>query len=351
MVEIKEIGKTAVDGTYEIEKFADDPFVARFLSPDPVIQSPGNAQNYNRYSYALNNPLKYTDPSGYKYRGADMGDNPGGFFNHGFKLPQNGTMGSGSHWSDGMMGEYYDFAFGSSKKFDAKYGVGAHNIGWSVWSDSYLAEKWRADDISIYDVETVEVFEVKTKTENWVGTEKNPYQILVSTDEVTSYELVVKGNDLNGEADDGDGLSMNDAGIMISAFGYSNFMKTELLKWGMKGADWGKAGANYLNLHLKAGKMAGYAGVGIYGFNSYSSFANGNNLQGVSNGLMSMYSFIATKGGIPGMVITAPFFAIDATIGMDNFILYNINYGIEQSNQIQNGNWGVSLWRPGRAFR
>jgi hypothetical protein len=28
------------------------------------VQSPDYGQNYNRYSYALNNPLKYTDPSG-----------------------------------------------------------------------------------------------------------------------------------------------------------------------------------------------------------------------------------------------------------------------------------------------
>lgn len=36
----------------------------RFLSPDNYIQSPGNPQNYNRYANTLNNPLKYTDPSG-----------------------------------------------------------------------------------------------------------------------------------------------------------------------------------------------------------------------------------------------------------------------------------------------
>jgi len=42
-----------------------DPVIGRFLSPDPVLQDPANAQNYNKYSYVLNNPLKYTDPSGY----------------------------------------------------------------------------------------------------------------------------------------------------------------------------------------------------------------------------------------------------------------------------------------------
>lgn len=42
-----------------------DPVLARFLSPDPIIQSPDDLQNYNRYSYVFNNPLKYTDPSGH----------------------------------------------------------------------------------------------------------------------------------------------------------------------------------------------------------------------------------------------------------------------------------------------
>jgi len=42
-----------------------DPATGMFLSPDPVIQSPGDWVNYNRYSYCMGNPLKYTDPSGY----------------------------------------------------------------------------------------------------------------------------------------------------------------------------------------------------------------------------------------------------------------------------------------------
>ena len=41
-----------------------DPVVGRFLSPDPYVQSPDFSQNFNRYSYCLNNPLKYTDPNG-----------------------------------------------------------------------------------------------------------------------------------------------------------------------------------------------------------------------------------------------------------------------------------------------
>ncbi len=41
-----------------------DPVVARFFSPDPYVQMPNSTQNYNRYSYCLNNPLMYADPSG-----------------------------------------------------------------------------------------------------------------------------------------------------------------------------------------------------------------------------------------------------------------------------------------------
>ena len=41
-----------------------DPKLHRFMQPDNFIQDPTNTQNHNRYGYVLNNPLKYTDPSG-----------------------------------------------------------------------------------------------------------------------------------------------------------------------------------------------------------------------------------------------------------------------------------------------
>ncbi|HJU40748.1 MAG TPA: RHS repeat-associated core domain-containing protein [Tahibacter sp.] len=39
--------------------------LGRFLSVDPLIQSPANSQSLNPYSYVLNNPLAGIDPSGY----------------------------------------------------------------------------------------------------------------------------------------------------------------------------------------------------------------------------------------------------------------------------------------------
>ena len=42
-----------------------DPTIGRFLQADPIIQDPYNTQSLNRYSYVMNNPLSYTDPTGY----------------------------------------------------------------------------------------------------------------------------------------------------------------------------------------------------------------------------------------------------------------------------------------------
>jgi RHS repeat-associated protein len=41
-----------------------DPALGRFLSPDNYVQDAGFTQSYNRYSYCVNNPLIYTDPTG-----------------------------------------------------------------------------------------------------------------------------------------------------------------------------------------------------------------------------------------------------------------------------------------------
>jgi RHS repeat-associated protein len=38
--------------------------IGRFLTTDPVAGTPGNPQSWNRYTYALNNPMRYTDPHG-----------------------------------------------------------------------------------------------------------------------------------------------------------------------------------------------------------------------------------------------------------------------------------------------
>ncbi len=42
-----------------------DAEIGRFLSPDPYVFQPMNTQGFNRYAYVQNNPMRYTDPSGF----------------------------------------------------------------------------------------------------------------------------------------------------------------------------------------------------------------------------------------------------------------------------------------------
>lgn len=56
---LDEVGIIHMNGrTYDAE-------IGRFMQADPMVQEPGNGQNLNRYSYVLNSPMSYTDPSGY----------------------------------------------------------------------------------------------------------------------------------------------------------------------------------------------------------------------------------------------------------------------------------------------
>jgi len=74
-----------------------DPIIGRFISPDPFIQDPYNPQNLNRYTYCLNNPLIYVDPTG-NFFGAI-----GGFFSGIFNsiFGGGGLDSGGSDWGGG----------------------------------------------------------------------------------------------------------------------------------------------------------------------------------------------------------------------------------------------------------
>jgi RHS repeat-associated protein len=54
-----------------------DPLLARMMSADPIVDDPMNGQTWNRYSYVANNPLAFTDPSGYCFLGCGTMGNLG----------------------------------------------------------------------------------------------------------------------------------------------------------------------------------------------------------------------------------------------------------------------------------
>jgi RHS repeat-associated protein len=45
-----------------------DPFMGRFMTPDPVVQFAASGQGWNAYAYVGNNPLSAMDPSGYSWK-------------------------------------------------------------------------------------------------------------------------------------------------------------------------------------------------------------------------------------------------------------------------------------------
>ena len=92
--------------------------LGRFLSPDDYVQEPGNSQSFNRYSYCLNNPLKYTDPTGELFGIDDLIIGVSAFVtgyvangittnNWGWKSVQNGLVSAGMSligWHSGGVG-------------------------------------------------------------------------------------------------------------------------------------------------------------------------------------------------------------------------------------------------------
>ena len=74
-----------------------DPIQGRMLSPDNYVSTPFGTQGYNRYGYALNNPLTITDPDG-EFILIVIGAAIGGVINLGIKAFQ-GKIGS---FSDGL---------------------------------------------------------------------------------------------------------------------------------------------------------------------------------------------------------------------------------------------------------
>ena len=69
-----------------------DPLMGRFMSADPIVQTPEDLRSFNRYSYVWNNPMRMFDPTGFEALqtgGLSYGDSnysSGSIFSIGFGL-------------------------------------------------------------------------------------------------------------------------------------------------------------------------------------------------------------------------------------------------------------------------
>ena len=93
-----------------------DPLMSSFLSVDEYVQDPTSAQNFNRYAYCLNNPLKYTDPSGWFYQGGS----------HSYACDQNAER---LVTNNELYAEQYERFFGQKENHKAYYMEGEEQKG------------------------------------------------------------------------------------------------------------------------------------------------------------------------------------------------------------------------------
>lgn len=125
-----------------------DPVVGRFLSPDPFVQAPGFTQSFNRYSYCLNNPLIYTDPSGKNFLGflfraiagnylMGVGDN---WINKGMPIKdafKATPIVAGTNFSPGNFTQQYNYGFSNPQ-------VDAHNLVQHELKFEQRYDRWEA---------------------------------------------------------------------------------------------------------------------------------------------------------------------------------------------------------------
>lgn len=88
-----------------------DPIMGRMLGPDENIQDPNFTQDYNSYTYARNNPLKYTDPSGNVYQ--IQYDNPLNTNNNSNQQLWEFAIGLAAGGIGGAVGDYIGGAVGA----------------------------------------------------------------------------------------------------------------------------------------------------------------------------------------------------------------------------------------------
>lgn len=129
-----------------------DPTVGRFLNVDATIQDESDLQNLNAYSYVLNRPLVYTDPSGFLFSGVGkwwkkhkaeaasvagmiVGYMIGGPFGAGFGGSFAGTLAVGGSFGDALLAGARGGAY-STLQAGLSFGVGDlyghETIAWSA---------------------------------------------------------------------------------------------------------------------------------------------------------------------------------------------------------------------------
>jgi len=116
-----------------------DPVISYFTSPDPVIGIPNNAQGFNLYTYARNNPLRYVDPSGYlDTEVSDIGGGPSySLYSPVIKLAEGGAFDAATSFYAGAFAGAFDAAIANGATLEA-----AVNLAIVAANNAFAASKF-----------------------------------------------------------------------------------------------------------------------------------------------------------------------------------------------------------------
>ena len=292
------------------------PGLQRFLSPDPVLQAPANAQSHNRYAYCLNTPLRYTDPSGYIHAPAvprwpegydppDHVDDPwGGSSGWARAMTPGMTYGWWAGLPAAAYGPAYYAYFGSdgsrnappSSHFDYVYGAGGERgrVEWKY--------RWESKPGKIQADGGIEVIGYKEWYVEWVAV----------------------GNDANmGMEGGGAGRG---AQIATSALGTVNGMKRELFNYAAR-IDPSIDHLKYVKGVKAMGKVFNIANAGMTAWTMYNDYNAGHYYKLGARGIIWGVGMASTAIPVVGWAIAGSIGLADAIWGDDFYNWIETKFG------------------------
>jgi RHS repeat-associated protein len=253
-----------------------DPWLGRMLSPDPILQAPSNSQNYNRYTYAMNNPLKYTDPSGYYnedapwettgLRGNPTLANIRSNTAHGLNAANGTTYGSYTYKN----GKYVNTWSGQEASWQKAQGFYSHyaiNFGTLGEFSNYMATEYSTAS----NREMVQYNLTGNYYDREIGNGKINFYIPhtnISIDPFSdnSGRKLSVASTGGGELADG-GITMQEAGVGMTAFGLGFTAKSNLYQ-ALEGSN---NAPKYFKSASKFGTRLSYLGLGLTAYDGYSN--------------------------------------------------------------------------------
>ena len=188
----------------------------------------------------MNNPLKYSDPSGYNYKPIDWNGGSGGalsinpYFHSGYQ--GNLSPASGNHWSNQYNSEYVNFMLTNSTTFDNMYGQGASDIVLQIIQYPDIFNKWQKGNTNLNNIKNDGGFWVKEEYNETVG-ENKWYGVSSTNNQIAGGGVHWSFIDIDANASSSGGGALgwaSDASIGVNAFMVGNGAKTELLDYAVR---------------------------------------------------------------------------------------------------------------------